>query len=92
MTRQFRGGSGRAMRNERKYPYIVELRVRAGELDIALSRRIMEFHKARQIQPRHGRTMLKERRTYYRWCFFDLVVARAFAEEFGGELEEYENC
>ena len=87
-----RGGSGRALRNERRYPYIVEVPVSVGGLDVARSRRIIEFHKTQYIQPRHGRTMLKEGETYYRWCFSDLVTASAFAQQFGGELLESENC
>jgi hypothetical protein len=47
-------------------------------LDVGLSCRIMNFHKTRHIQPRHGFTaILKEDRTF-RWCFSDLETARAF--------------
>jgi hypothetical protein len=86
MPRQFRGGSSRALTNERKYPYIVELPVSVGGLDIAVSRRIIEFHKTQHVQPRHGRTILKERQTYYRWCFSDLTTGHAFVEQFGGTV------
>jgi hypothetical protein len=78
--------SGKALANERKYPYIVELTVAREPLDLALSRRIMEFHKLRGLQPRHGRTIFKHSQTCFRWCFADLATARAFREQFGGEL------
>jgi hypothetical protein len=58
------------------------------QLDIALSRQIMEFHKSRHLQLRHGRTISKYGDTYYRWCFADLITALAFVEQFGGALCE----
>src|SRR6516165_6029041 len=48
-------GSGKALANERKYPNIVELVVPDDGLEVELSSRIMEFHKSRHLQPRHGR-------------------------------------
>jgi hypothetical protein len=78
--------SGRAFRNESKYPYIVELAVGAGGLDLELSRRVMEFHKSRHTLQRQGRTIYKEGEIYYRWCFSDLTTARAFIGQFGGEF------
>jgi hypothetical protein len=83
---QFR--SAKAVSNERKYPNIVELAVTSDGLEVALSSRIIDFHKSRHIQPRHGRTVLRERRTYYRWCFSDLATACDFIEQFGGALRE----
>ncbi len=74
--------------NERKYPHIVELPVGEKGLDVGLGRRIIDFHKSRHIKPRHGRIILRERETYYRWCFSDLAMARAFIEQFGGSLYE----
>jgi len=50
--------SGKALTNESKYPYIVELAVEASELDAELSRQIIGFHKSRQIELQHGRIML----------------------------------
>jgi hypothetical protein len=85
-TTQFR--SAKAVSNERKYPNIVELAVTPDGLDPALSNRIIDFHKSRHIQPRHGRTVLRERQTYYRWCFSDLGTACDFIEQFGGTLRE----
>jgi len=35
---------GKTLRNERNYPYIVELAVHTHGLDVELSRRVMEFH------------------------------------------------
>jgi hypothetical protein len=79
---------GKALTNERKYPHVVELTITADGLDVALGRRIIEFHKSRHIQPRHGRRIVRQGKIYYRWCFSDPVSARAFIEEFGGALCE----
>jgi hypothetical protein len=76
--------TGRGLTNERAYPNVVELAVTVDALDIALSRRIIHFHKSRHIQPRHGRTIMREGQIYYRWCFPDLAAAQAFVEQFGG--------
>jgi hypothetical protein len=79
-------GSGKSLANERKYPNIVELAVPEDGLEIELSRQIMEFHKSRRIQPRHGRWITKNNHTRCRWCFADLATAREFLEQFGGAL------
>ena len=89
MERQmFHPGSGKTLANEKKYPNIVERAVPDGGLDIQLSRRIMEFHISRHIQPRHGRWISKDNHTYCRWCFADLGTACDFIEQFGGSLYE----
>jgi hypothetical protein len=75
---------GKALANERKYPFIVEVRVAANGLDIELNGQIIGFHKSRCIPPRFGRAAFRDGRTYYRWCFSDLEIARAFAEQFDG--------
>jgi hypothetical protein len=67
--------AGKSVTNERTYPYLVEIPVAAAGLDVARGRQIMEFHKSRHIQLRHGRTILKYGDTYYRWCFADLSTA-----------------
>ena len=81
----------KAVTNENKHPYVVELAFVGDELDsdaldVELSRRIMQFHKSRHIQPRYGRTFVRQDSFYYRWCFSDLLTARAFVEQFGGEF------
>ena len=81
-------GAGKVVTNERTYPYLVEIPVAAAGLDIALNRQIVEFHKSRRIQLRHGRTILKAGETYYRWCFPDSTMARAFVEQFGGTFNK----
>ena len=68
----------KATANEREYPYIVEFVVAGDELDVELSRRIMDFHASRKIQVRHGRKIVREGEIYFRWCFSDLATARAF--------------
>jgi hypothetical protein len=82
--------SGRAVENERKYPYIVAIAIAGKGLDVGLSRRIMDFHNARHIQPRHGRGSIPRRGEgkvfYHRWCFSDLETAQSFIEQFGGKI------
>src|SRR5436305_294524 len=43
----------KARTNEVGIPYIAELS-HSGALDVALNRRIIQFHKTRLFQPRHG--------------------------------------
>ena len=76
----------KAVMNENKHPYVVELAFDSDALDVEFNRRIMQFHKSRHVQPRYGRTFTRERETYYRWCFSDLSIARDFAEQFSGEF------
>ena len=78
--------SGKAVENEGKYPYIVELAVADDILDFEVSRRMTEFHRSRKIQVRHGRRIVIEEQIYFRWCFSDLATAGAFIEQFGGKL------
>ena len=87
--------SGKALSNESEYPNIVELAVGSDGLGVGLSRKIIDFHKVRYIEPRHGRISVREGKIYFRWCFSDLATARAFIEQFGGEICEGskdENC
>jgi hypothetical protein len=80
-------GIGKAAINESKNPYVVKLEVFSDRLDVELSRQIMQFHKSRNIQPLYGRRKTTRRgKLYYRWCFSDVLIACAFAEQFGGEF------
>jgi hypothetical protein len=76
--------SGKALINESRFPYIVELAVPDAGLEIELNRQIVGFHTSRRLQPRHGRRIIRDNQTYSRWCFSDLTTARAFLEQFGG--------
>jgi hypothetical protein len=86
--------TSRTIINESKYPYIVELAVDTDELSVELSRRMLHFHKSRNIHPRHGRRIIRETQIYFRWCFSESATARAFIEQFGGEIlqPEHLNC
>jgi hypothetical protein len=87
--------SGKALSNESEYPNIVELAVSTDGLGPRLGRKIIDFHKARHVEPRHGRITVREGQIYFRWCFSDLATARAFIDQFGGEICEGsngENC
>ena len=79
---------GKGVANERAYPHIVEVAVPRWGLDVELNRRIIEFHKSRHIEPRHGRRIFRDGGTFFRWCFSDLATARAFVEQFGGAFYE----
>jgi hypothetical protein len=75
---------GKAVANERKYPFIVEVPVATKGLDVELNRQIIGFHKSHRVRPQLGRTIWRDEQRYYRWCFSDLETARAFVEQFGG--------
>jgi hypothetical protein len=79
----------RAIRNEIRHPYIVEVAIVGDELNVQLVRQIMQFHQSQSIQPRYGRTITTNRAKLYRWCFSKLLVARAFIDQFGGELYKH---
>ena len=66
--------------NESRYPYVVELAIPETGLEIELNRQIVGFHKSQRIQPRYGRRIMRDNQTYSRWCFSDLLTARAFVE------------
>jgi hypothetical protein len=76
--------AARALANEIKYPYIVELPVE--ELDAELSRQITVFHSSQKLRAWQGRQITKENKIYCRWCFSDLTTAGAFIERFGGTI------
>ena len=76
--------TGKTAANEAKYPFIVEVPVATNGLNTELNRQIVDFHKSHHTTLRFGRTALRDGQSYYRWCFFDLATARAFAERFGG--------
>jgi hypothetical protein len=78
-----------AVENEINHPYVVELAVVSDGLNIELCRRIMQFHKLRQVELRYGRRLTRGGgKIHYGWCFADLLIARAFAEQFGGEFRK----
>ena len=84
--------TGKAVANERKYPLVVEVPVAANGLDLELNRQIVSFHNSHRIPPRFGRTIWRNERHYYRWCFSDLDTARAFVEQFGGTFYKTRNA
>ena len=61
--------SGKAVENEQKYPYIVELLVVDDELDVEVSRRMMDFHGSRKIQARYGRRIVREAKSIFGGVF-----------------------
>jgi hypothetical protein len=81
--------AGAAPPSARILEVTVRLRVGTRCTAVQLGRRIMQFHQSQRIQPRYGRTITTNRGKLYRWCFFDLLIARAFIEQFGGELYTY---
>jgi hypothetical protein len=79
---------GKSLTNETTHPYLVEIPVATVGLDVPLSRQIVRFHKSRRLQLRHARIISRYGKTYYRWCFPDLMTALAFVEQFGGAFYE----
>jgi hypothetical protein len=79
----------KAITNEFRHPYIVEVTIVGDELNVQLGRRIMQFHQSQRIQARYGRTLTTNRGKLYRWCFSDLLIAQSFIEQFGGELYKH---
>jgi hypothetical protein len=77
---------GKAAANEKKYPFIVQVPVATNGLDVGLNCEIVAFHKSRGATPIFGRTMFRDGQNYYRWCFSDVDMARAFFQKFGGSF------
>jgi hypothetical protein len=71
---------GKAVANEQKYPFVVEVLVGANGLDVELSRHIVGFHKSRRITPRFGPTICRDEQFYFRWCFSDFILVPKCAE------------
>lgn len=76
--------SDNGLKNEGRFPYVIELVLPHGGLEIEKNRQIVGFHKSRRIEPRYGRRIVRDNQTYARWCFSDLSTARDFVEHFGG--------
>ena len=68
------------------YPYIVELAVDTDKLNVELNRRMLHFHKSRNIQVRHGRRNYKRNQNLFSVVLFRLGDGSRFIEQFGGEL------
>jgi hypothetical protein len=83
-------GTRKAAINESEYPHIVGVAAVEDQLDVESSRRIMDFHRSRKIQARHGRQIVRQGQVYFRWCFSDLAIARPFMEQFGVEVPQPE--
>ena len=79
--------TGKAITNESDYPNIVEIAVAAGGLDVEVGRQMMDFHRSRKIQARHGRRIFKEDQVHFRWCFSDVATARAFSNSLAESFE-----
>jgi hypothetical protein len=70
----------RALINEDRFQYIIEIAVPPKGLDAQTSRSIIDFHRSRNIQVRFGHGL----KNLSRWCFSDGAVAEDFKEQFGG--------
>ena len=82
MTRRKREIIG--LRNERDFPYVVELALPLeGFRGVLLE--IDAFHRERRIPVRRGRSRHEAERFHIRFCFPDTATADAFSNRFGGE-------
>jgi hypothetical protein len=70
---------------ERRYPHIVELMVPLKGFGPTLNL-MHDWHTTRGIQTQRGSGRYHDGRHYVRWCFIGSEDAKAFQEEFGGEL------
>ena len=67
---------------EREFPHRVEMIVPKGGFWKRLDE-MHEWHRARSIKPRFGRSRRDaNNRDYVTWCFADAETAAAFASEF----------
>ncbi len=73
-------------KNERDFPYIVELPLPPNGFDERVRRAMETFHRTRDIRPCFGSSRKRNDEYYCRWCFSDPVIAEAFRERFGGML------
>jgi len=76
-----------AKRAEREFPYIVELAVPRSGLDVSLSRKVTQFHSARDIPLRFGRTRLQDGQLFCRYCFSDPRLADRFRAQFASATD-----
>jgi hypothetical protein len=75
---------GRTRTSQRDLPHRVEMIVPKGGFGKRLDE-MHEWHRARSIQPRFGRSRRDEKnRDYVTWCFADAAMAEAFSAVFGG--------
>jgi hypothetical protein len=69
---------------ERDLPHHIDMLVPLGGFGKRLDD-MYEFHARHGIQPQRGQSHRDRKgRGYIRWCFADLEMAQAFANEFGG--------
>jgi len=67
---------------ERKFPHRVEIIVPEGGFGKRLDE-MHEWHRARSIKPRFGRSRRdKNKRDYVTWCFADAAMADSFRASF----------
>jgi hypothetical protein len=72
------------LRNERDFPYVVELALPLGPFrNVFLE--IDAFHHERRIPVRRGRSRHEVKQVYIRFCFRETATADAFRNRFGGE-------
>ena len=72
------------LRNERDFPYLVELALPPGGFR-SVFLEIDAFHRERRIPVRRGRSRHEVKPFYIRFCFPDTATADAFRNRFGGE-------
>ena len=82
MTRRKREIVG--LRNERDFPYLVELALPPGGFR-SVFLEFDAFHRERRIPVRRGRSRHEVKQVYIRFCFRETATADAFRNRFGGE-------
>ena len=70
---------------ERRYPHIVELMVPLSGFGTKLNL-MHDWHSFRGLESQRGSGRYHDGRHFVRWCFIGPEDAKAFQDEFGGEL------
>jgi len=69
---------------ERAFPHVVEIAIPLGGLGKRLND-MRDFHLERGLKSR-TRSCRREGHDYVRWCFANAELAKAFVDQFGGEV------
>jgi hypothetical protein len=78
-------GEVTALRNERDFPYFVQIAVPESGFGRTLDL-MVEWHRAYGFKLRYGRRQRIADCEYARWCFTDAWTAEEFRARFGGEV------
>ena len=79
-------GEDTARRNERDFPYFVQIAVPESGFGRTLVEAIIDWHRDNGVKLRYGSRKRIADCEYARWCFSDGQTAEKFQRRFGGEV------